>query len=33
MMQAGATAEQWERERFDLDVGGEEKAVKNVLQV
>lgn len=31
MVQAGAKAQQWEREVFDLDVGGE-KAVKNVLQ-
>lgn len=30
MVQAGAKAQQREREIFDLDVGGE-KAVKNVL--
>lgn len=32
MMQAVAQAPQSEREIFDLDVGGEEKAVKNVSE-
>lgn len=30
MLQAEAKAQQWVRKIFDLDVGGEQKAVKNV---
>ena len=32
MVQEGAQVPQWEREIFDLEVGGEEKAVKNVSE-
>lgn len=31
-LQAGAQTSQWEREMFDLEVGGEEKTMNNVSE-